>query len=220
MVAFATKLLEESSSTRASLSALMGDIRQLTIESSPRPDGRIAEKSTALNLRQNKSHFDPQNKLCIRRFRTITICNTSCACKCHLRRQIGAPGIFFKVIGSGYIETAGPSLFGTHCDLELCRARAAPRISIQYCLPQWLITRMVLMWFTSCPPYAPEFVLRLPQVRDLWKTRAFKAIASQDLDLLRAAFNDGDCTPYDVDVFGRTLLPVRLPMKMFGFTMN
>ena len=211
MVAIATKwmqLLEGSPTSRAAIAASMGDVRQLTIESSPQADDTVDKKSTAQQLSQEKLHLDPQSKLCIRRVRTITICSKSCACKCHLRRRIGAPGIFSKVTGRGYIETAGPSLFGTNCDLKLCRARVAPRVSIQYCLPQWLITRMVLMWFTSSPPYAPEFVLRLPQVRDSRSNKAFKAVMVGNLDLLKAAFDDGDCTPYDVDVLGDTLLSV------------
>ncbi|KAF6219454.1 hypothetical protein HO133_003920 [Letharia lupina] len=209
MVALATQvtqLLEGSPSTRAALAASMGDVRHLAIESSPRPKVPVTEKTTTLDLSQPKSHLDPQNDLYIRRVRTISLCNKYCVCKCHLRRQLGPSGIFSKLIGSGYIETAGPSIFGTQCDIELCRARAAPRVSVQYRLPQWLISRMIFMWFTSSPPYAPEFVLRVPRVIDFWSTNAFQAVGTGDLGLLKSAITNGDCTPYDIDTSGRTLL--------------
>lgn len=223
MAAFATQvtqLLEGSPPTRAALAASMGDVRQVAIESSSQPNFTTTENSIALQSSQHKSHLDPQNDLYIRRVRTISLCNRYCVCKCHVRRQLGRSGIFSKLIGSGYIETAGPSIFGTQCDIELCRARAAPRVSVQYLLPQWLISRMIFMWFTSSPPHAPEFVLRVPRVIDYENNNAFTAVRRGDLGSLRLAISNGDCTPYDIDAIGNTLLAVRINIKIFNFEVN
>ena len=79
---------------------------------------------------------------------------------------------------------------------------------------------MIFMWFTSSPPYAPEFVLRVPRVIDHENNNAFEAAKRGDLGLLKSAITNGDCTPYDIDIFGRTLLAVRINIKIFNFEVD
>lgn len=79
---------------------------------------------------------------------------------------------------------------------------------------------MIFMWFTSSPPYAPEFVLRVPRVIDSLNDIAFKAVLERNLDLLKSVITNGDCTPYDIDTLGRTLLAVRINIKIFNFEVN
>ena len=136
-----------------------------------------------------------------------TICTAYCTCKCQSFQKIGPPRILSNVFGHGYVMITG-SFFGkTQCDSLLCKAQAAPRIAVQYHLPQWLAARMILMWLTSCPPCSPELSLRVPRVLE------DENAAFADVESFRLAVTKGDCTPYDVNQFGITIFTVRTAMK-------
>lgn len=214
-VALLFQRLEESPSNRAALTGSLGNVRQLTLE----PASQVNQNSanfpdcTSLQMDQTASKLHLRNGLRIGKTQTLNICDTDCICKCHVRRQLNAPGILSKVLGHGYIQTAGPSMLGTQCDTDSCKARAAPRLSVQYFLPKWLVSRMILMLFTSQPGCSPELLLRVPRVVDRRSNDAFLAIRWGDAKDLKAAIRNGSCTPYDVDQNGDTLLTVSMAYK-------
>ena len=212
-VALLVKLLEESPSCQAALKRSLGNIRQLTLETHSHAENTVARttESKTLQVGQTASTGHPQSVLRIRNVKRVNICTSYCDCKCHIRTYVGALGIFSTFFGRGYIQTAGSLVRRTQCNVEACRARTAPHISVQYFLPQWLASRMILLWFTSSPSCAPELLLRIPRFvgRD---HAAFRAAKARDIDSLKHAIMNGDCTPDDVDEGGFNLFSVRMPL--------
>ena len=213
------QLVEESSSTRAALTGSLGNFRQLTLETGTQADDTIATVSERkqLHVGQTGSKLHGQSRIHINRVQKVSMCHIDCACKCHTRRRLGAQGTLSKYLGRGYIQTAGYSILGAQCNIESCRARAAPCVSVRYVLPQWLASRMLLIWFTSCPPCDPELLLRVPRVTQRSRA-AFEAIDDGDVEALKLAILNGDCTPYDVDEeYGCNLFSVRMNVKLSNF---
>ena len=204
-----SQLLEESPSTRAALTGSLGTIRQLTHEPAVPGNGTVAKVTVSETQQtdQTATKFQSQGSVCVSQIRKISICNAYCKCKCHVRRSVGAPGILSKVFGRGYFRKAGSIIFEKQCDNEMCRARAAPRILIQYILPQWLAPRMVLMWITSSPPCGLELLLKIPRVLKRCSP-AFAAVCANNPKQLEVALRRGECTPYDVDNHGLNLFEV------------
>ena len=206
--------LEESPSTRAVLAGSLGNIRQLTLEPASQASNTVSNVigSTTLQAGQTAPQLHSRSRLHISQVRRVNICDIRCACNCHAWRQLGAQGILSKAFGRGYVQTAGSPILGTPCDTKSCKAHAAPRISVQYYLPPWLASRMILMWFTSSSPCSPEFLLKVPRVVD-HRNAAFKAVRRGNIESLKFAIMNGECTPDDVDEDGETLFSVRISVK-------
>ena len=204
------QLIEESPSTRAALTGSLGNFRQLTFEpvSQPNEMGALTTRSKAFQPDGTSASVTRVSKV-----PKATFCTAYCACKCHHFRRIGSPRMLSNIFGHGFAETAGSFLRRTQCDTVLCKAQAAPRVSVQYRLPQWLASRMVVMWLTSCPPCSPELLLRVPRVVDR-RNEAFQAMHS-DVESFELAITRGDCTPYDVNENGENILSVGTTMKTF-----
>ena len=206
------QLIEESPSTRAALNVSLGNFRQLTLEpaSQINDTGALIPRSRLLQPDGTAS----TSVVRISKIQKATICTSYCACKCHRFRHIRPPRILSNIFGYGYVEAAGSFFWKTQCDTLLCKAHVAPRhVSVQYRLPQWLASRMIVMWFTSCPPCSPELLLRVPRVVDR-RNAAFEEIwLDSDLESWKVAIMKGDCTPYDVNDRGESLLTVRTSMK-------
>ena len=181
-IALLVQHLEESPSTQAALTGSLGNIRQLTIESTTQTSDIVVKDTKNKTLRAGNatSKLHSQNVVLVSRAQTISICDSSCACKCHVLRKFGNPGARSNFFGHGFIQTAGYAILGTQCDTESCIAHAAPRISIQYRLPKWLASRMILLWFISSPACSPELLLRVPRVAEGHK--AFRAVFRWDLE--------------------------------------
>ena len=209
-VAHLVQLVEESPSTRAALSGSLGNFRQLTLESASEVNDTQALFTSSKTLQPNGT--TSTSVLSVGRVQKATICAVNCACKCHRFRQIAPPRILANAFGYGYVETAGSFFRKTRCDTLLCRARATPRVEVQYRLPQWLASRMIVMWLSSCPPRSPELLLRVPRVVDS-ENAAFGAIRS-DVESFKLAITKGDCTPDDVNEYGCTIFNVRTAMKI------
>ena len=213
------QLLEESPSTRAALTGSLGNVRQLTLESTSLPNSTSAKISESQTLRvgQTASKLDLLDRFRVGKVQTVSICDANCACKCHIRRRLNAPGILSKVFGHGYVQAIGYPLLGARCNTDSCKAHAAPRISIQYFLPRWLISRMIYIWFTSSPSCSPELLLRVPRLVDRRANKAFLALRRyvHGRGELEIAMRNGDCTPYDVDEHGDTLFTVRVSIEIF-----
>ena len=207
-VAHLVQLVEESPSTRAALTGSLGNFRQLTLEpvSQANDMGEPTTRSKALQ----SNGTAPASVYRVSKFQRVAICTANCACKCHNFRQIESPRILSNILGHGYVETTGTFFRKTQCDTLICKAQAAPRVSVKYRLPQWLASRMIFMWLTSCPP-SPELLLRVPRIVDS-RNAAFQAIYP-DEESFKLAIMKGDCTPDDVNEYGENLLNVRAAMK-------
>ena len=209
------ELLEESAPTRAALTNSLGNVRQLTVRSSNEENDPLtkhvqdtrSQAISAVPKTQCQSMFN------VTTTQTVRSCDVYCECKCHARRRLGVSGTFLKFFGHGYVEVAGFGLLGPKCDTKMCRADTTPYISVQYCLPQWLAYRMLFMWFTSSPPCGPELLLRVPRVLSD-ENLAIRAIYGNDVEKLKLAISRGDCTPYDVNEFGMSLLEVRVSPEL------
>ena len=211
------QLLEESPSTRAALNRSLGNFRQLTLETTPQVNDTVTGSTEIQALRAGQSVSRPQHQSILRfsNVKTVRVCAKGCLCQCHTWRAIRAPRFMPKMFGRGCIWTTGSPILGSRCDTELCKAHAAPRVSIQYHLPQWLASRMILIWLTSAPPSSPELLLRVSRViqRDNPVCKVMRM--EQGIDALKSAIASGDLTPYDVNECGRSLITVRFPIKTF-----
>lgn len=206
-LAHLVQLLEESPSTQSALAGSLGTVRQLTLESDPQANDTVAKatETETLQADQTVSKLHSQRILRVRKVQKVSICAIDCACKCHVSRRLGASGTLAKIFGRGCIQTAGSFILGIQCDTESCGALTAPRISVQYLLPQWLASRMIFVWLTSSPPCGPELLLRVPRVVSD-SNAAFGAVVNLDFESLKLALTNGDCTSYDVDQYGDNLL--------------
>ena len=212
------QLLEESPTTRAALTGSLGNVRQITLQP-PHQDHRtvaVNAQSKTPNPEPATSRPQSQTILGITRTQKINTCDVYCPCQCHVRIRLGTSRNMSRILGSGYIQTAKRSALGTECDFELCRSHVAPRISVQYLLPQWLASRMIFMWFTSSPPCGPELLLRFPRVLK-YDNAAIRAVSRNDIEELKIAIRRGDCTPYDVDEYGDSLLAVSVSLQIPRF---
>ena len=209
-VAHLVQLVEESPSTRAALTSSLGNFRQLTLEPASE-----ANDTAALIPRCKTFQPDGTASTSVFSFSKVqkaAVCTAYCACKCHRFWQFRPPKILSNILGHGYVETAGSFFRKTQCDTLLCKTSVALRVSVQYRLPQWLASRMIVMWLTSSPPCSPELLLRVPRVVDR-ENAAFRAVFCIDVEVLEHAVTKGDCTPYDVNEDGDTLISVRTAMK-------
>ena len=204
-----SQLLEESPSTRSALTGSLGSIRQLRHEPAVQENDTLTRFTSSEIQRTDQKATRPQFEGSIRvsKIQKISICNPYCKCKCHVKISIGAPSILSKVFGCGYVQIPGSIIFGNQCDTETCKAHVAPRVSMQYCLPQWLASRMVLMWITSSPMYGLELLIKIPRVLERHNA-AFAAVLANDPEKLETALRRGECRPYDVDKHGLNLFEV------------
>ena len=62
--------------------------------------------------------------------------------------------------------------------------------------------------YTSSQLHGPEWLLRIPRLVDSDKSRAFGSIRRGDLSGFKLAIAGGECTPYDIDERGVSLLRV------------
>ena len=212
-----TQLLEESPPTRAALTRSLGNIRQLSVEPTVPENSAVAE-STESGIHQANQYATEsysQRSISISKIQKFSICNAYCNCQCHVQRSISVPSILSKIFGRGYVQKAGSMIFGNQCDTEMCRAQAAPRVSIQYYLPQWLACRMVLMWMTCSPLYGVELLIKTPRVLER-HSAAFAAVWADDSRKLEVALRRGECTSYDVDHHGLNLFEVWSAFKMYN----
>ena len=203
-------LLEESPSTRAALTGSPRNIRQLT-QGPAVPENNTLSKFASSEIQQtDQKATRPQFEglFCVSKTQIISICSAYYECKCHVMGSIDAPGILSTLFGCGYVRKAGSLIFGNQCDTETCRANAALSVSIRYCLPPWLASRMVLTWITSSPLYGLELLLQFPRVLDR-HSAAFAAVWADDSKELEIALRRGECRPYDVDKHGLNLFEVR-----------
>lgn len=208
------QLLEESPTTRSALTRSLGNVRHLTLESTHQDNNAAAELAKSERWQTDQKDFktNPQNILCVRKTHKVSICDEDCVCKCHIRRSLGDPVFLSRLLGHGYVETAGSVIRRTPCDVESCRAHAAPRVSVQYRLPPWLASRMIFLWFTSSPPRSPELLLRVSRVLE-YDHSAIRAVYNDDVEQLKAAIMHGDYTPYDVNERGINLFEVWITWK-------
>lgn len=215
-ISLLVKHLEGSPDTRAALTGCFRGIRQLNHEASNQDNDTVQNTSECKNSQaeQNVSGLNPPSRLSTRNVQNLSTCEVDCACRCHFPRHIGDPQTFTKLIGQGYIQMAGFSKFGTQCDHQSCKAHAMPRVSVQYCLPSWLASRMIFVWFNSSSSFSsPELLLRIPRVVGR-KSSIFQAVFSDSIQQLEAVITHRNCTPHDVDEYGFTLFAVRTILKI------
>ena len=79
-----------------------------------------------------------------------------------------------------------------------------------------MASRMIQMWFTSSPPCGPELLLRVSRIL-MDDNSAIQALHNDDIEMLKVAITRGDCTPYDVDENGDTLLTVSIFSRISKF---
>ena len=205
--------LEESQSTQAALTRLLGNVRQASVDSTPNTavgsPGQAMEIARKTQLTRHRiSSASEINISGIRYGR----CQSSCPCSCHRIRKsvlyLNSP----KLLGFGSMSVAGFPMLGGRCNVQACKQATTPSVRIKYCLPTWLALRMISIWFTSSPLYGPELLIRVPRYverGEFGNPPGFDAIVQGDLESLRRCLADGLCTPNDFYGPKHSLLLVR-----------
>ena len=203
--------LEESQSTQAALTRLLGDVRQASVDSTPNAavgsPGQAMEIARKTQLtRHRMSSTSEINISGIRHGR----CQSSCPCSCHGESVLypSSP----KLLGFGSMSFAGIPMLGGRCSVQACKQTTTPSVRINYCLPTWLALRMISIWFTSSPLYGPELLIRVPryvETGEFGNPSGVNAIVRGDLESLRLCLVDGLCTPNDMYGPDCSLLLVR-----------
>lgn len=201
------QLLGGSPSARAALTGPLAKLPHLSLEPAPKADSTVANRTETKVPRPSLSVSKPHPERRFGNLQQFSPCDASCVCKCHVYRRLGALGNLSSLFGQGFIQTAACPIPKFLCDTDLCRAQAAPFVYMQYCLPKWLASRMVLIWLAPTWAPSPELLLRVPRVVER-SNEAFRAIRFGGVEDLKTAITTGDCTPYDVDEYGDTLLTV------------
>lgn len=94
-------------------------------------------------------------------------CPSSCVCICHLKPCRGrwTFQVMASVLGHMSISHQGLEIRSQPCTDKRCYGRQR-WLRVDYCLPQWLLSVAVSVFFSSGPP-APEMVLRVIRQVDL-----------------------------------------------------
>ena len=205
--------LEESQSTQAALTRLLGNVRQASVDSTP--NAAIGSPRQAMEIacktqltRHRMSSTSEINISGIRYGR----CQSSCPCSCHrIRKSVLYPSSR-KLLGFGSMSFAGIPMLGGGCNVQACKQTTTPSVRINYCLPTWLALRMISIWFTSSPLYGPELLIRVPRYVEMGEfgvPPGVGAIVRHDLESLRRCLAIGLCTPNDIYGPDCSLLLVR-----------
>ena len=201
--------IEESQATQAAMMRLLGNFRQINIDSASDNAAALSEslESAAIRPIVARPRMRSRSEFHIQNLQFQSACPLACTCNCHEIWRIYAPRKLRKLFGHSKIEGAGlPNVKGA-CSLRSCKGKGATIIHINFFLPTMMAARMISLWFTSSPSYGPELLLRVPRVVRT-DSPAFRAICSGDLDTVKRSISAGDYRPWDVDYTGQSLILV------------
>ena len=131
--------LEESQSSQAALTRLLGNVRQASVDSTPNATvgspGQAMEIACKTQLTRHRMSSTSEIKISGIRH---GCCQSSCPCSCHrIRKSVRYPSSP-KLLGFGSMSFAGIPMLGGRCNVQACKQTTTPSVRINYCLPTWL----------------------------------------------------------------------------------
>ena len=211
--------IEESQATQEAMMRLLGNFRQVDVDVASDYAASLSEslESRAVAPIVARPRMRSRNEFHIQNIQIHSACPVACTCNCHSPWRFYTPWKLRRLFGHGRIEGVGLPFFKGACSLPSCKGKGATSVNINYFLPTMMAARMISLWFTSSPLHAPQLLLRVPRVVRT-DTAAYKAIRVGDLDAVKRCISAGDCKPWDVSDWGRSLIDVgRWNTLNFGF---
>lgn len=203
-----TREIEASQSIRTNMIGLLGpSFRQVSEQPSSEPSTTAVGHGQHLGSNTDSvdhGHLTKSHTVHVQTIQSENVCHYKCRCTCHSTRWKRLSGRLPRLLGCGYIMT-------NDCNILSCQRSFAPQTKIEYFLPTWLATRVFSLSFTSSPSHSPELLVRFPRLIE--RDEGFQAIREGNIGLLKSAMTSGDCTPFDINERGESLLDVSKIMQ-------
>ena len=135
-------------------------------------------------------------------------CAAWCSCQCHKRQSLKTAKLVQNVFGTLSVSWSGIPKLAKTCDQHACRRRSDPTLSVTYRFPQALVQRVMCLSMSYASMCGPELRVRLPRVVD-WTSPVWRPAIDGDVTTMRALFEKGEASPWDVNPIGGSILHVR-----------
>jgi hypothetical protein len=143
---------------------------------------------------------------------TNTTCKRYCRCKCHPKFQACTPGWIKLVLGTFILNGGGTSHFRRlPCDQEDCCRNKTIYVQMTYMAPSWMFLKALALCAQAeiVSGSIRSYNISIPRTIE-YTAKVWSLIELGCLSELKALFDDGLVTPYDVAMDGTSLLKVRL----------
>ena len=201
MVACLPQVLEEVQSTGSAVSRFLNNFPHHTLQLSSDPPS--VPDNPHNSIVDINTHPRSGGQLQLQKTYKVARCYSSCPCECHRTSYKWSNESLGRIFGRVYLENQGPSWFRAPRHIQSCNASAVSQTRVIYIIPTWLAMKAVYIRYKSSPLSGPECLIRTPR---LVKSR--NDLFTVNLSYFRSAIANGECTPYDIDESGCSLLYV------------
>lgn len=125
-------------------------------------------------------------------------CSQLCHCSCHITKTTRSRLFANKVLGHCFYGYTGRPLFRLDCDDENCSQRSAPKFSIMYSFPHWLIKQAIGICFQR--EAHPQFSISMIRIIAP-ESEVFRFIRTGDCCQLSKILNSGRASAADIGAF-------------------
>ena len=204
MLAGLPQVLEEVQSSGLAVTTFLNNFPHHTLQSSSDPPSVLDASHNSIVAMNTHPRYRDQLRL--QKTYKVAHCYPSCVCECHRTSYSWSNRSLAKICGHISLENKGPSWFRAPRHIQSCKTSAVSQTRVIYFIPTWLAMRAVYIRYTSSPLYGPEWIVRLPRLVDF--EGMFRILQSGDLSEFKSAIARGECTLYDIDESGLSLLSV------------
>ena len=212
------QILQEVQSTGSAVTSILNNFPHLTLESSHsnlRSVADTAHDSSLARIGLQTACGRSSRRLQPRRTYESPHCRSNCQCKCHDTYFSSSPGPLARFFGRIWVERKGSSWVEPSQHIPSCKASAVSQTRVIYFVPTWFAMKVYVIRYTSSPLHAPEWLIKVPRFVEQIQNSGYEAIFDGDLPMFRSSIATGECTPYDVDEEGRSMLRVIIIVAPF-----
>ena len=209
------RVLEEVQSTGSALNRILANFPHHTLQTSDSDLQSITDEThdSIIQMDRSIAYARSRDQLQLQRTYTVSRCSLDCPCECHNSYFSWASGPLTRIFGRARFESTGPSWIRSAGHIRSCKASAVFRMQIIYFIPRWFAMKAIYIRYTSSPLHCPEWLIRVPRLVDSNNSPAFRSISGEDLPAFKLAMASGECTPYDINEQGRSLLRVSVSVN-------
>ena len=220
------QVLEEVQSTGSAVNRILDNFPHYTLHTSV-SDSQAMPDDTHNPISQiDRNDAYPRNRdhLQLQMAYTVAQCRSNCPCECHNTLFSWMSGPLAPIFGRARFQSTGPlvpSWIRASRHIRSCKASAVSHTQIIYFLPAWFAMKAIYIRYTSSPSHSPEWLIKIPRLVNKRNSRAFQSMIIGDFPGFKSAIASGECTPYDVDEDGRSLISVSVLINpLQGSEMN
>jgi hypothetical protein len=98
------------------------------------------------------------------------------------------------------------------CNEKMCRQRAETRVVVSYQFPKWFWSQAFLKAVVAVSPFSgPEMLIRVQRTYP-YASEIYQYCLDSNIPGLKRLFENRVLSPFDVDLDGRSLLHVSMPI--------